>query len=173
MAYSYEYPRPSVTVDGLVFRIVDNGLEILLIQRKKEPYKDLWAFPGGFMEIDETPESGVKREVEEETGINLDRVIQLGAFGDVHRDPRGRTVSIAYIAFVKNDALAKAADDAADVKWVNIKTLNKGALAFDHDAILQEAIGFLKGESIQEKLEHHLGLAAKEVSKIGHFVTEA
>jgi 8-oxo-dGTP diphosphatase len=172
MTYNYDYPRPSVTVDGLVFRIVDDGIEILLIQRKKEPFKDLWAFPGGFMEIDETPEAGVLREVQEETGISLDRVMQLGAFGEIHRDPRGRTVSIAYIAFVKSEALTKAADDAADVKWVNLKALHKGSLAFDHDVILQESIGLLKGETIKEKLKKTLELEEEEIGKIRDFCVE-
>ena len=158
MAHTYEYPRPSVTVDGLIFRIMGGRLEVLLIQRKKEPFKGQWALPGGFMEMDESPEEGVVREVQEETGLKLDAVLQLGAYGAVNRDPRGRTVSIAYIAFVEDRVEAKAADDAAAVKWVDLNSIVQENLAFDHAVILDNAINLLKGQSIKEKLAQTLKL---------------
>ncbi len=164
MAYTYEYPRPSVTVDGLIFRIVAKQLEVLLIKRKKDPYKDQWALPGGFMEMDETPEEGVVREVQEETGLKLSAVMQLGAYGAVHRDPRGRTVSIAYIAFVNDTEEAKAADDAAAVEWVALNTLDKKRLAFDHALIFEDAIALLKGRPIQEKLAEALKLGEEVIA---------
>lgn len=169
MTYSYEYPRPSVTVDGLVFRIIGNELEILLIQRKKSPFKNQWAFPGGFMEIDETPEDGVIREVQEETGIVLAHVIQLGAYGAVERDPRGRTVSIAFISFVDDTAEAKAADDAADAKWMSLKAVDKKQLAFDHSLILKEAILFLKGRATEERMAEDLRLRPQDIKKVAQF----
>lgn len=166
MAYSYDHPRPSVTVDGLVFRLIAGDPEILLIKRKKDPYKHQWALPGGFMEIDETPEAGVRREVQEETGLRLKSVMQLGAYGAVNRDPRGRTVSIAYIAFVGNKEQATAADDAAEVKWIKLNGLSSENLAFDHALILQNAIALLKGQTIQEKLAGELGLEKDAIENI-------
>lgn len=166
MAYSYDYPRPSVTVDGLVFRSVAGDLEILLIKRKKDPFKNCWALPGGFMEMDETPEEGVVREVQEETGLKLDAVMQLGAYGAVERDPRGRTVSIAYVAFVENHEQAEAADDAAAVEWVSLRHFQDIDLAFDHRVILENAIVLLKGESIKEKLARELKLGEAELENI-------
>lgn len=166
MEYTYEYPRPSVTVDGLIFRLSESRLEILFIQRKKEPFKDQWALPGGFMEIDESPEVGVVREVQEETGLKLSAVMQLGAYGAVHRDPRGRTVSIAYISFVKDTEEAKAADDAAAVKWVDVNTIKQENLAFDHALILQNALALLKGQPIQEKLAYELKLNDEVIAQL-------
>ncbi len=172
MAYTYEYPRPSVTVDGLIFRILEGRLEVLLIQRKKEPFKDQWALPGGFMEMDESPEAGVLREVQEETGLELKAVMQLGAYGAVNRDPRGRTVSIAYIAFVNDNQEAKAADDAAAVKWMDLQDLSQESLAFDHALILQNAIALLKGQSMHEKLVQALKLSGEVIAEMKRHLTK-
>ena len=163
MPYTYDYPRPAIAVDCLIFRFAHDELEILLVQRKKDPYKGEWAFPGGFMEIDETPESAVARELEEETGIKAKKVMQIGAFGAVNRDPRGRTVSIAYLTLLDNEQEAIAASDASAVKWFNLKALPE--LAFDHNNILHAAIGFVSAASTLNLVRSSLELPDAEVGK--------
>jgi 8-oxo-dGTP diphosphatase len=135
--YTYDYPRPAVTADCVVFSNDSDGLSVLLIERANEPFKGCWAFPGGFMEMDEDAEDCAKRELKEETGLEIRTMRQLGAFTDVNRDPRGRTISIAYYAFVEK-AEVKGADDAAQAKWFPVDSVP--ALAFDHDKILRLAL---------------------------------
>lgn len=141
MSYTYPYPRPSVTVDCVVFGL-DLGakdLKILLIQRKKDPFAGLWAFPGGFVEESEALEQSAKRELQEETGIARLYLEQLYSFGDPGRDPRGHTVTVAYYALVKlSDHAPKAADDAKAVDWFSVSKPPK--LAFDHAKILKIAL---------------------------------
>ena len=132
-----------VTADAVVlgYKQGTSDQYLLLIQRKNEPFKDKWAFPGGFVEDDEDLPYAAVRELEEETGISVDvRMIkQLGAWGAPGRDPRGRTITVAFIMELDVDAHdIKAADDAADVKWFSLKNLP--LLAFDHNEILQEAL---------------------------------
>ena len=109
--------------------------KVLLIQRGDEPYKGCWAFPGGFMEIDETTEQCAIRELEEETGLKVDEVHQIGAFSKVDRDPRGRTITVAYLAFVDAPVEVKGQDDAANAEWFLLSALP--ALAFDHADIMK------------------------------------
>jgi 8-oxo-dGTP diphosphatase len=147
MPFTYKYPRPSVTVDCVVFGL-DLGaqdLKILLIQRKKDPFAGLWAFPGGFVEETETLEQSAKRELHEETGIARLYLEQLYTFGDPGRDPRGHTVTVAYYALVKlSDHAPKAADDAKAVDWFSVSKPPK--LAFDHAKILKIALQRLRAK---------------------------
>ena len=134
MAYTYKYPRPAVTADCIVIT-KEAEPKVLLIQRGDEPYKGCWAFPGGFMEIDETTEQCAIREMEEETGLKVDEVHQIGAFSKVDRDPRGRTITVAYLAFVDAPVEVKGQDDAANAEWFPLSALP--ALAFDHADIMK------------------------------------
>ena len=141
--YCYEYPRPSVSADCVVIGFDGEKLNVLLIQRKKDPFKNKWAIPGGFVEMNENTEEGTKRELQEETGIKKITVEQLYTFSDVNRDPRGRVISVVYLAFTKTDQLnPKAGDDAKNVKWIELKKIP--SLAFDHKKILQKAMERLK-----------------------------
>ena len=137
--YSYEYPRPAVTVDAIVFWLQPQDLQVLLIKRKKEPFKDCWSFPGGFMDMDETPEAAVVRELEEETGLQVKDVVQIGAFGALNRDPRHRTISIGYLSVLTDPASeVKGSDDAAEACWFSLHDMPL-RLAFDHKDVLQQA----------------------------------
>ena len=135
--YTYDYPRPAVTADCVVMTR-DDDPKVLLIERGNEPFKGCWAFPGGFMNMDETTEQCAVRELEEETGLKLTDIHQIGAYSKVDRDPRGRTITVAYLAFVDKPLPVKGQDDAAKAQWFSIKELPK--LAFDHEEILQDAI---------------------------------
>ena len=100
MKYTYKYPRPAVTADCIVITR-EAEPKVLLIERGDEPFKGCWAFPGGFMNMDETTEQCAIRELEEETGLRVSEVYQIGAYSKVDRDPRGRTVTVAYLAIVE------------------------------------------------------------------------
>ena len=112
MAYTYKYPRPAVTGDCIVITKEENA-KVLLIQRGDEPYKGTWAFPGGFMNMDETTEQCAIRELEEETGLKVKDVHQIGAYSKVDRDPRGRTITVAYLAIIDKPISVVGQDDAA------------------------------------------------------------
>lgn len=127
----------AVTVDAVVFYRKAGILNVLLIQRKNDPFKDQWALPGGFLEENETLEEGAKRELEEETGLKIEKLQQVRAFGAPGRDPRGRTISIAFVGRIDAEAMVKASDDAVDAKWFNLSDLPN--LAFDHREIIIEA----------------------------------
>jgi 8-oxo-dGTP diphosphatase len=135
--YCYDYPRPSVTVDVILFYRDGERIEVLLIKRAREPFKSAWAFPGGFVDPDESLERAAARELKEETGLEGIRFEQLGAFGDPGRDPRGHTVSVAFVALLKSRAEAAAADDAEEAQWHS--ALRPPRLAFDHKKILRLA----------------------------------
>ena len=139
--YAYRWPRASVTADAVLFAERDGQTYVLLIQRGNEPYKGCWAFPGGFLEMDETVEHCAERELEEETGIVLTGMQLVGIYSDVERDPRGRVITAAYAAMTTMPK-ATAADDAAAAQWWPLNTLPK--LAFDHDKILTDAMRVLK-----------------------------
>jgi 8-oxo-dGTP diphosphatase len=147
MAHTYEYPRPAVTVDCVVFGLdLDaEDLKILLIQRRGQPFAGMWALPGGFVGMNETLEQSAKRELQEETGISRLYLEQLYTFGDPGRDPRGRTITVAYYALVKlGDHPIKADTDASDVGWFSVSDLPR--LAFDHAKIVTVALNRLKGK---------------------------
>ena len=141
MAYTYKYPRPSVTADCIVFT-KEPDAKVLLIQRADEPYKGSWAFPGGFMNMDETTEQCAIRELEEETGLKLCKIHQIGAHSRVDRDPRGRTVTVAYLAVIDAPRDVIGQDDAAKAEWFLLSDLPH--LAFDHYDIIQDAIKVYK-----------------------------
>lgn len=140
--YTYDYPRPSVTADVVV---VTRGRrpKVLLIRRKHEPFAGRWAIPGGFVDMDEDLETAARRELREETGLKLTDLEQLHTFGTPLRDPRGRIISVVYLARVEASAVKpRAADDAAEVGWHDLCELPP--LAFDHDQILECARRRLK-----------------------------
>lgn len=141
MSYTYEYPRPSVVTDCVVFGFDGRELQILLIKRGNKPFQGCWAFPGGFMNMDETAESGALRELQEETGLVINVIKQFGAFTDVNRDPRGRVVSIAFYALVRPSAVT-GGDDASEARWFALDDVPH--LAFDHDYILRKAMQQLR-----------------------------
>ena len=141
MAYEYKYPRPAVTADCVVITN-ESEPKVLLIQRGGEPFKGCWAFPGGFMDIDETAEECTIRELEEETGLKVDEVYQIGAYSKVDRDPRGRTITVAYLAIIDKPVKVKGQDDAAKAEWFPLSDLP--SLAFDHSDIIRDAINAAK-----------------------------
>ena len=141
MSYTYKYPRPAVTADCIVIT-KEAEPKVLLIQRGDEPFKGTWAFPGGFMNMDETAEQCAFRELEEETGLQLTEAKQIGCYSDVDRDPRGRTLSVAYLMLVEDELPVKGQDDAKQAKWWPLNYLPE--LAFDHRMILNETLRTLK-----------------------------
>lgn len=140
MSYCYEYPRPMVCVDALIIRKLTTKsiAEVLLIQRKKDPYKGTWACPGGFLEMEETLEQGAARELWEETGLQGIQLTQFHAFGDLNRDPRGRNISIAFYGFATSQHEPQAADDAANAGWFQVDKLP--ILALDHENIIEKGL---------------------------------
>lgn len=141
MSFTYKYPRPAVTADVAVIT-TEQEAKVLLIQRGNEPYKGHWAFPGGFMDMDETTEQCAIRELEEETGLKVSEVKQIGAYSKVDRDPRGRTITVAYLARIANAEKVNGQDDAAKAEWFPINNLPP--LAFDHEDIMKDAIELLQ-----------------------------
>ena len=139
--FCYKYPHPSVTADCVIFGFDGTTIKVLLIQRGIEPFKGKWAFPGGFMNIDETVEECAKRELEEETGLKNVSVEQFYTFSDVNRDPRERVITVAHYALVKLSEV-KGGDDAASARWFSMDEVP--SLAFDHDRILRMAVNRLK-----------------------------
>ncbi|MCA9175624.1 MAG: NUDIX hydrolase [Planctomycetales bacterium] len=150
MSHTYQYPRPALAVDCVVFGVDDEALKVLLIQRAGVAAHGQWALPGGFVHLDETLDEAAARELREESGLSRVFLEQLYTFGQVDRDPRERVVSVAYFALVRmSDHQAKAATDAADARWArvrDIQTPSSGTdppmllqLAFDHGEILDTA----------------------------------
>jgi 8-oxo-dGTP diphosphatase len=140
------YERPSVTVDVVIFTLIERELNVLLVRRKRWPHEGMWAIPGGFVEIDESLETAARRELEEETGVRDIYLEQLYTFGDPNRDPRTRVISVAYIALVRADKQKlRVSEESMDVRWFPVRRL-PGQLAFDHDAILASALGRLRSK---------------------------
>lgn len=140
-----KYERPSVTVDVVIFSILDEQLKVLLIKRKGWPFEGMWAIPGGFVHMDESLEEAAYRELAEETNVTRDQIYleQLYTFGEPERDPRTRVITVAYFALVAADQLdPRAADDAEDVAWFSVYDLPP--LAFDHTQILDYALTRLR-----------------------------
>jgi 8-oxo-dGTP diphosphatase len=145
--FTYPYARPAVTADVVVFDLGSGALRVLLIERKHAPFEGAWALPGGFVDENEPLDAAALRELREETGLTGVHLVQVGAFGDPGRDPRGHTVSVAYVTRVDaEEVTVTAGDDAARAEWVAWTDLALGGprtgtvqLAFDHDRILLAA----------------------------------
>jgi len=139
MEYTYKYPRMLVTVDALVIlNDSDHIPKILLIQRKNNPYKDSFALPGGFVELDERLKDAAERELYEETGLKGVELTQLAAFDRIDRDPRDRNISIVYFGFTTpENATVQGGDDAAKAEWFGLNNLPP--LAFDHAEVIEFA----------------------------------
>ncbi|MGD2034007.1 MAG: NUDIX hydrolase [Bacteroidales bacterium] len=143
MAYSYQFPHPALTVDAVLFTFSGNDLNALFIQRGKEPFKDKWAFPGGFVDENETVEQAVKRELQEEVSLAVDNLEPFHIASAPGRDPRGWTVSVVFAGFIGWDnRSAEAGDDAANAKWLPLHSVPY--LAFDHRDILNRAKKYLQ-----------------------------
>jgi 8-oxo-dGTP diphosphatase len=125
-------------VDIIVLHKTVNNNKILLIERKHPPFKNCWALPGGFIEMEETLEQSAIRELQEETGINLIKLQPFSTYGNPGRDPRGRTISIVFYAIIDKQIALTPGDDASNAKWINIKKLP--SLAFDHKKIIEDFI---------------------------------
>ncbi|AKQ70433.1 putative Nudix-like regulator [Myxococcus hansupus] len=145
MSYTYEYPRPALTVDCVVFGLDDDDLKVLLIRRGVEPFAGRWALPGGFVRMEESLDDAARRELEEESGVRPGHLEQLYTFGTPGRDPRGRVVTVAYFALVKlSDHVPHASTDAREAAWFSVWDTPK--LAFDHADVLGTALQRLKGK---------------------------
>jgi 8-oxo-dGTP diphosphatase len=154
--FTYDYPRPAVCVDCVIFGFdAQAGLQLLLIRRGREPHKGMWALPGGFVQVADGPEQGedleaaARRELEEETGAKVSYLEQLYTFGAPGRDPRGRVISVAYMALVRaTDHRVVGSDDAAEAEWFPVSTLlaGKRPLAFDHDEIIRTGVTRLQAK---------------------------
>ncbi len=143
---SGKYERPSVTVDVVIFTLINRELHVLLVQRKRWPYDGYWAIPGGFIEMNESLEQAARRELEEETGLRDVYIEQLYTFGTVGRDPRTRVISVAYIALVRVDAQQiQVSDESTNVSWWRVSELPR-ELAFDHEQILGFAVSRLRSK---------------------------
>lgn len=155
MPYTYEYPHPAVTVDGVVFGYDVTDLKVLLIQRGLAPHKGRWALPGGFVKLEESLDEAIRRELREETGLNDLYLEQLYTFGEPKRDPRERVISVAYYALVTlTDHAVRADTDATSVGWFSVADLP--SLAFDHEAIVETALRRLKGKVRYEPIGFEL-----------------
>jgi 8-oxo-dGTP diphosphatase len=144
--YCYEYPRPALTADVALFSYNDNDLKILLIERGHDPYMGSWALPGGFIDENETIIHAAKRELFEETNLKISDLTQIYVATDPGRDPRGWTISVLFMGYIRelySDILA--GDDAKNINWFSVKNLP--SLAFDHDILIKEAKNSLLNHS--------------------------
>jgi len=141
--YTYHYPRPALTVDCAIFCKSKNQTFVLLIQRANDPFKEMWAFPGGFVDMDEDIDTAAYRELKEETAFEGVQLEQFKTYGAIDRDPRGRTVSVVYLGSMETESLpiVKGEDDALKAQWINLNELP--ALAFDHEQIMKELLTHL------------------------------
>lgn len=143
--FQYQFPRPAVTVDAVIFDMHDDDKipKVLLIKRKNEPFKGMWAIPGGFLEMDEELEVGAARELYEETGLDIPSsdLQQVVAVGRLNRDPRDRIISVVYTAVVDRFEHTEvcAGDDAEEARWFRVTELQ--SLAADHLEIVRKALG--------------------------------
>lgn len=143
-SYIYEYPRPMVTVDAVVFCSNGTTWQVALIRRRNDPFAGHWALPGGFVDMDETLEAAVARELREETGLICEKLRQFHTFGDPGRDPRGRNICVAYTGVMAAQKQMHADDDAIEAAWFSMDALP--VLAFDHGTIIALAFETVKEE---------------------------
>ena len=141
LKYCYKYPHPAVTTDSVIFGFDGTKLKVLLIERGQEPHKARWAFPGGFVRMDESCEEGALRELQEETNMSCSYMEQFRTYSNPNRDPRERVITVAYLALVKTQEV-QAGDDASKAQWFDINEIPQ--LAFDHDVILRDALKHLR-----------------------------
>ena len=140
--HTYDYPRPAVTSDIAVLRLEELP-EILLVKRKDDPFQDMWALPGGFMEMEESLEDAARRELLEETGIRAGELIRFDSYDKPGRDPRGRTITQVFVMIWKKEmGIPEAGSDAAELSWFSLTELPD--LAFDHAEILSDVIGMIR-----------------------------
>ena len=168
--YHYKYPHPSVTTDNVIFGFDGNTVKVLLIERGFDPYKGYWAFPGGFLEMQESAEEGARRELMEETGLDTTYVKQFHTFSDPDRDPRERVLTIAYYSLVRMSEV-KGMDDAVQAKWFPLNEVPK--LAFDHEEmwrIAQEEIRKEMRLNTKDWKEMTKGFTEEEVEKIKEWI---
>lgn len=137
MSYTYDYPRPAVTADIVLFSRFDERDYVLLILRDRPPFEGCWAFPGGFIEMDETLEASALRELEEETGLKGITLKQFDTYGNPGRDPRHRTITVVFTGVCDGLPEVRGMDDAHEAAWHPVKAVPK--LGFDHDVILKDA----------------------------------
>ncbi len=145
MSFQYEFPRPALAVDCVIFGLDESDLKVMLIRRDLPPFDGKWALPGGFVGMEETTDEAARRELREETGLDHVFLEQLYTFSDLKRDPRERVVSVAYYALVRlTDFKVQAATDAAEAVWFKMGETPR--LPFDHDLILDTAYDRLKAK---------------------------
>lgn len=137
MSYVYKYPRPAVTADCIVFSRYPKP-QVLLIRRGNEPFKGEWAFPGGFLNMDETVQECARRELEEETGLVVQDIHLVGVYSRPGRDPRGHTVTPVFLSIMDYPLDVCGGDDAAQAQWFPLNQLP--VLAFDHGEIISDAM---------------------------------
>ena len=142
--YTYDYPRPALTVDIVAFSVQNQKLNVLLIERAEPPFAGMWALPGGFVQIDEDLISAAERELEEETGVQGAYLEQLYTYGAPERDPRGRVISVAHFALIPSNKPIQSSggSDAVQAQWHPIHQLPP--LAFDHLEIVNYALRRLR-----------------------------
>ncbi len=144
--YVYDWPRPMVTVDAAVFTFSGDRTKVLLINRGNEPFKGMWALPGGFVDMDEELEDAIVRELAEETGLTGIQLEQMRTFGTVGRDPRGRMITIVFMGIAtEGQDTIRAGDDAAQAQWFDIEKVPDD-MAFDHVDVVRFAIEKLTNE---------------------------
>jgi 8-oxo-dGTP diphosphatase len=142
MPHTYEYPRAAITTDAVILRKTPRGQsQVLLIQRKNPPFEGMWALPGGFLDMDETLEECVVRETAEETGLTGIDFRQARAYSAIDRDPRHRTVTVAFYGWAKKETEPRAGSDSKKVQWFHVQDLPP--LAFDHQQIIRDTLQLL------------------------------
>jgi 8-oxo-dGTP diphosphatase len=134
-----EYKNPIPTVDA----IIQNSTSILLVKRSKDPYKNQFALPGGFVNEGETIEEAIKREVYEETSLEIHPIEILGVYSDPKRDPRGHMMTVVFIVIIIRGN-PRAGDDAKEILWIPIEKLNDIQIAFDHKLVIQDYLRWKK-----------------------------